>query len=47
LRLTVKVKPGSQFRLQRVLRENVKLALDAAGIKTPAPQFTVNRDAQP
>jgi len=47
LRLTVKVKPGAQFRLQRALREHVKLAFDAAGIKSPAPQFMVNRDAQP
>jgi small-conductance mechanosensitive channel len=47
LRLTTKVKPGAQFRLQRALREHVKVAFDAAGIKTPAPQFTVNRDAQP
>ncbi len=47
LRLTTKVKPGAQFRLQRALREHVKLAFDTAGIKSPAPQFTVNRDAQP
>lgn len=47
LRLTIKVKPGAQFRLQRALREHIKLTFDAAGIKSPAPQFTVNRDAQP
>ena len=47
LRLTTKVKPGAQFRLQRALREHIKVAFDASGIKTPAPQFTVNPDAQP
>jgi small-conductance mechanosensitive channel len=47
LRLTTKVKPGAQFRLQRALREHVKVAFDAAGIKSPSPQFTVNRDALP
>ena len=32
LRLLVKTTPGAQFRLQRALREAIKLALDDAGI---------------
>jgi small conductance mechanosensitive channel len=33
LRLLVKTNPGAQFRLQRALREEVKLGLDAAGVE--------------
>ena len=32
LRLLVKTEPGAQFRLQRALREAIKLALDRAGV---------------
>ncbi|PIE33992.1 MAG: mechanosensitive ion channel protein MscS [Ilumatobacter coccineus] len=41
LRLTVKVEPGSQYRIQRELRQHVKAALDNAGIEIPFPQRTV------
>jgi small conductance mechanosensitive channel len=40
LRLLVKTSPGAQFRLQRALREAVKLGLDEAGVEVlphPAP----------
>ena len=32
LRLLVRTGPGAQFRLQRALREAIKLALDHAGV---------------
>lgn len=35
LRLLVKTLPGSQFRLQRALRESLKQALEAAGVESP------------
>jgi small conductance mechanosensitive channel len=35
LRLTVKVSPGSQWNLQRALREAIKVALDAHGVAIP------------
>lgn len=40
LRLLVRTSPGAQFRLQRALREAVKLGLDDAGveIRPPAPR---------
>jgi moderate conductance mechanosensitive channel len=38
LRLLVKTGPGSQFRLQRALREAVKLALDREGVQVPADE---------
>jgi len=40
LRLLVKTSPGAQFRLQRALREAVKLGLDEAGVEVipPAPR---------
>lgn len=41
LRLVVKVKPGTQFELQRALREHVKAAFDSAAIEIPFPQRTV------
>ena len=40
LRLLVKTGPGAQFRLQRALREAIKLALDDAGVaaaRLPTP----------
>ncbi len=37
LRLTVKTSPGTQFRLQRALRQAVKVAFDEAGIAMPPP----------
>lgn len=41
LRLTVRVEPGTQWALQRALRERVKQVFDAAGIEIPFPQRTV------
>jgi moderate conductance mechanosensitive channel len=37
LRLLVKTNPGAQYRVQRALREQVKLAIDAAGIEVRPP----------
>jgi small conductance mechanosensitive channel len=41
IRLTVKTVPGAQWALQRALREEIKMALDEAGIEIPFPQRTV------
>ena len=41
IRLTVKVEPGTQWGLQRALREAIKSALDRAGIDIPFPQRTI------
>ena len=41
IRLTVKTVPGAQWALQRALREELKAALDDAGIEIPFPQRTV------
>jgi small conductance mechanosensitive channel len=41
IRLTVKTVPGAQWGLQRTLREELKAALDDAGIEIPFPQRTV------
>ena len=41
IRMTIKVEPGSQWALQRALREAFKAALDDAGIEIPFPQRTV------
>lgn len=41
LRLTVKVAPGTQWRIQRALREQVKTVFDEAAIEMPFPQRTV------
>lgn len=41
LRLIVKVSPGTQWALQRKLRQQIKGALDAAGIEIPFPQRTL------
>lgn len=47
LRLTVKVKPGTQWELQRALREHVKRVFDEAAIEIPFPQRTVWMRAEP
>ena len=41
LRITIKVEPGTQWGLQRTLREALKSALDDAGIEIPFPQRTI------
>lgn len=41
LRLIVKVQPGTQWAIQRALREHVKSVFDNAGIEIPFPQRTV------
>ncbi len=41
IRVTIKTKPGAQWALQRTLREELKRALDGAGIEIPFPQRTV------
>ncbi len=41
LRLIVKVEPGTQWALQRALREHVKQVFDTAGVEIPFPQRTV------
>ena len=41
LRMTVTTAPGTQWGVQRELREALKLAFDAAGIEIPFPQRTV------
>ena len=41
IRSTVKVAPGSQWELQRAIREHVKRVFDDAGIEIPFPQRTV------
>jgi small-conductance mechanosensitive channel len=41
IRITVKVEPGVQWRLQRALRATLKAALDDAGIEIPFPQRTI------
>jgi small-conductance mechanosensitive channel len=41
LRLVVKTRPSEQWRVSRLLREHIKLALDEAGIDIPFPQQTV------
>jgi small-conductance mechanosensitive channel len=41
LRMIVKTSPGSQWALQRELREALKASYDNAGIEIPFPQRTV------
>jgi small-conductance mechanosensitive channel len=41
IRVTVRTKPGTQWGLQRTLREAFKKALDAADIEIPFPQRTI------
>jgi small-conductance mechanosensitive channel len=38
LRLTVKVSPGSQWNLQRALREAINIAFDTNDVAIPFPQ---------
>jgi moderate conductance mechanosensitive channel len=47
LRLTVKVEPGTQWSLQRAMREHVKDVFDAAAIEIPFPQRTVWMRVEP
>jgi small conductance mechanosensitive channel len=46
IRVTSKVQPGTQWALQRALREALKTSLDRAGVEIPFPQRTlwVRRD---
>jgi small conductance mechanosensitive channel len=41
LRLIIRVEPGSQWMIQRAVREHLKEKFDAAGIEIPFPQRTV------
>ncbi len=41
MRMIVKTTPGSQWALQRTLREALKLSFDGAGIEIPFPQRTI------
>lgn len=41
IRLMVKVDPGTQWALQRAIREHVKTVFDGAGVEIPFPQRTV------
>lgn len=41
LRLVMKTKPASQWKVNREFRRRVKIALDAAGIEIPFPQRTI------
>jgi small-conductance mechanosensitive channel len=47
LRLTVKVEPGTQWNLQRAIREHVKEVFDAAAVEIPFPQRTVWMRVEP
>jgi small conductance mechanosensitive channel len=47
LRLTIKVRPGTQWELQRALREHIKRVFDEAAIEIPFPQRTVWMRAEP
>ena len=47
LRLTVRVEPGTQWSLQRAMREHVKSVFDAAAIEIPFPQRTVWMRVEP
>lgn len=41
LRIVVKTRPSEQYRVSRMLREQIKTGFDAAGIEIPFPQQTV------
>lgn len=41
LRMTIKVEPGTQWALQRAIREHVKTVFDRESIEIPFPQRTV------
>jgi moderate conductance mechanosensitive channel len=47
LRLTVKVEPGTQWSLQRAMREHIKTVFDRERIEIPFPQRTVWMRADP
>ena len=47
LRLTVKVEPGTQWALQRAMREHIKEVFDRAAIEIPFPQRTVWMRVEP
>jgi small-conductance mechanosensitive channel len=47
IRLTVRVQPGTQWELQRALRQHVKAVYDEANIEIPFPQRTVWMRAEP
>ncbi|MEY2958007.1 MAG: hypothetical protein RLZZ01_575 [Actinomycetota bacterium] len=47
LRLTVKVEPGTQWSLQRAMREHVKAVFDREAIEIPFPQRTVWMRVEP
>jgi small conductance mechanosensitive channel len=47
LRLTVKVEPGTQWGLQRAMREHVKAVFDREAIEIPFPQRTVWMRVEP
>lgn len=47
LRLTIKVEPGTQWALQRALREHVKTVFDEASIEIPFPQRVVWSRVEP
>ena len=47
VRLTVKVEPGTQWGLQRALREHVKSVFDRESIEIPFPQRTVWMRVEP
>ena len=47
LRLTVKVDPGTQWNIQRAMREHIKSVFDREGVEIPFPQRTVWMRVEP